>query len=255
MIAQLPDGQWLVFYQTNIGHAGEFIDSILEQRSTDAPQALVMSDALSHNKPSVRDVHWCLCNAHARRQFYDLQSRFGEQIDWVLGQYAKIWQHDEATAKMTSKQRLAYHRKHSLPVMETLRKWCQKQLKVNPKTGRAAVEENGALGKAMGYFLKHYDGLSAFCRIPGAPIDNNIAEVIVKRVVLNRKNAYFHQTLSGANIVDVVMSMIGCCEQAGVNVFDYFNHVQRYQLSPPEEIAQRHLPWNFQSPEAMRAAA
>ena len=62
------------------------------------------------------------------------------------------------------------------PVMETMLTWCNDYL-----TGEEA-EENGGLGRAARYFVKHYKGLSAFCRIEGALIDNNTMEGHLKLI-------------------------------------------------------------------------
>jgi len=39
--------------------------------------------------------------------------------------------------------------------------------------------------------------LTLFLRQAGAPLDNNIVERALKRVVLHRKNALFYRTLNG----------------------------------------------------------
>jgi len=79
-------------------------------------------------------------------------------VSWVLEQYALIWQHDTHCQdhQLTPVQRLAYHQAHSLPVMQRLRQWGQQQL------DSGSVEANSGLGKAIGYYLRHYDGLTAF---------------------------------------------------------------------------------------------
>ena len=35
----------------------------------------------------------------------------------------------------------------------------------------------------MAYFERHYDGLCAFCHVPGAPVDNNECERQIKLMV------------------------------------------------------------------------
>ena len=35
------------------------------------------------------------------------------------------------------------------------------------------VEPNSGLGKAFSYMLKHWEPLTLFFRVPGAPLDNN----------------------------------------------------------------------------------
>jgi hypothetical protein len=241
LIAELDSGHKLILYQTNIGHAGEWIDEILEKRAPDQPAPLVMSDALPHNRPSVTAFIQSLCNSHGRRQYVDVHEHFAEEVEWVLKQYSCIWQHD-ATVKaqnLSPEARLAYHREHSLPVMENIRDWGKTQLQTD------TVEENSGLGKAIRYFDKHYNGLTRFCTHIGARIDNNIMERYIKLIVRNRKNANFYKTPSGAAIGDVLTSVIATAAEARVNIFDYLNCLQRYrdQLKANPE---KWLPWEYE---------
>nr|WP_274702487.1 transposase [Vibrio aestuarianus] len=242
LVAALVDGHHIVLYQTNIGHAGEFIDEILSQRDSPHPP-LLMSDALASNRPSLGyEVQHCLCNSHGRRQFAEVLNQFPDEVEQVLTWYGEIWQHDDEARErgLNAEQRLTWHKKRSLPVMEQIRGWGEDEL------NNGNVEENSGLGKAISYFNKHYEGLTAFCRLEGAQLDNNRAEQALKLVARNRKNAMFHKTQAGADIADVIMAMIATAAEAGVNVLDYFNTVQRKQ-SKVKANPERFLPWNYQS--------
>jgi hypothetical protein len=48
----------VVLFQTNIGHAGEWIDTILALRDSALPAPLVMSDALTSNHARVDPGHF-----------------------------------------------------------------------------------------------------------------------------------------------------------------------------------------------------
>ena len=223
MIARLQSGHAAILYETSIGHAGEFLDSVLRMRSATLPPPLVMSDALSSNH--VTDITFIksLCNAHARRQFVDVITPFPQEVAWVLEQYKLIWVHD-AQAKekgMTHRERLVHHHQHSLPVMASIRSWGLKKLE------DGSVEENSGVGKAIRYFDKHYEGLTRFCAREGAKIDNNDMEQKIKLAVLNRKNAGFFKSAVGANVGDVLTSIMATAAAAGVNIFDYLNALQR----------------------------
>lgn len=234
----------IILFQTNIGHAGEFLDELLEKRQSDSPPPILMSDALSSNNPTVRSVLHGACNSHARRQFVDIINQFPDQVEWVLDHYKSIWDNDDHTVEqaMTSSQRLAYHQEHSLPTMLEMRQWGLRLVESEQ------VEANSSLGKAIAYFDRHFDRLTLFCRIEGAKIDNNYMEAILKLIVRNRKNAYFYKTLAGAAISDVITSCIATAMQAEVNVFDYFNAVQRNSRAVRENPI-NWLPWSRQ-PEA-----
>ena len=241
MIAHMESGHEFVLFNTGIGHAGEFLDDILKQRSPDQPLPLVMSDALSSNHVTCTPFFKSLCNSHARRQFVDVLLHFPEEVEWVLEQYQLIWVHDIATQEkgMTLSKRLAYHRQHSLPVMENIRAWGQEKLDSH------AVEENSGLGKAIRYFEKHFDGLIRFCIEEGARIDNNIMEQQIKLIVRNRKNASFFKSTVGAEVGDVITSIIATVSRAKVNLFDYLNVLQRNTESVKAN-PELWLPWCYE---------
>ncbi|MFK7860276.1 MAG: transposase [Granulosicoccus sp.] len=58
------------------------------------------------------------------------------------------------------------------------------------------MEPNRNLGKAMQYFIRHYDGLTAFCNLPGAPVDYNEIERLIKLLSVQGKIAFPLRPLS-----------------------------------------------------------
>ena len=86
----------------------------------------------------------------------------------------------------------------------------------------------------------------------GAPLDNNLAEMVLKMAILNRKNAYFYKTQNGARVGDLFMSVIHTCRLGGVNPFEYLTalqlHADRVKANPGEW-----LPWTYQSTLAAMA--
>jgi hypothetical protein len=240
VIATLTDEHQIVLFKTNIGHAGEWLDEVLSARQEGLLRPIVMSDALSSNTPHATACEITFCNAHSRRKFADILSHFPDEVSHVIERYAGIWQHNTRTEdeNMTASARLSYHAEHSLPVMQSLEAWCEDQL-ANPQT-----EENSGLGKAIRYFLKHFDGLSAFCRIEGAQLDNNLVERVLKLIVRGRKNAQFYKTLAGAHVGDVITTLIATCELNGINCFDYLTALQQNRRRV-EKAPEQWLPWNY----------
>jgi len=242
LIATLDDHRDIVLLNTSIGHAGEFIDEVLRGRSPGRAPPILMSDALPSNNPMViADAIRSFCNAHARRQFVDILSHFPEQVEDVMVRYARIWENEtEAISNaLSASERLVWHREKSLPVMADIRTWGMGLL----RTGE--VEENSALGKAIRYFDRHYDGLTRFCTTEGARLDNNRMEAMLKLVVRNRKNAMFFKTGVGAAVADVITSVIATSAEAGVNVFGYFNALQRHATLVKNSPG-NWLPWNYE---------
>jgi transposase len=139
---------------------------------------------------------------------------------------------------MSPAERLKYHQEHSLPIMNEIRTWSTKHFTDE------TVEENSSLGKVNAYFNRHFERLILFCKIEGAKIDNNLMEQALKLIVRNRKNAYFYKTLAGAAISDVITSLIATAMLAGINVFDYFNAIQRHSQLVKDQ-PEKWLPWNY----------
>lgn len=237
---QSQEQRQVVLFNTDIGHSGEWIDEILAERDSTLPAPTVMSDALSSNRPR-QPCQISLCNAHSRRKFVDVNSHFPEEVAYVVECYAAIWSNDSAThdENLNPAQRLAYHQTHSLPVMENQQSWCEATQQ------EAMVEANSGLGKAIQYFLNHYQGLTAFCRIEGSRLDNNLAEQLLKIIARCRKNSLFYKTQAGADVGDVITSLLATCELNGINGFDYLLALQQHRQAM-ERAPNRWLPWNYQ---------
>ncbi|MFT6122236.1 MAG: hypothetical protein ACJASG_000759 [Oleiphilaceae bacterium] len=240
IIATFENNHDVVLFDTSIGHAGEFIDQILAHRHDNTPMPIIMSDALGSNKPSVCIAILALCNSHARRQFADVISHFPLEVEHILQRYEVIWtnEHETVDQSLNPAQRLAYHQQHSLPVMEEIKQWGETKLQSEQ------VEDNSALGKAIRYFIKHYEGLTCFCRVENAKLDNNEIEAMLKIVVRDRKNAMFHRNQTGATIGDIVTSLIATASEAQINVFEYFILLQQEKEAVKANPA-KFLPWNY----------
>lgn len=200
-----------------------------------------MSDALSSNNPVKREVEKSYCNAHCRRQFVALEDKYPEEMEWVLETYSAIWK-AEAEAKeqeMNASTRLEYHKTHSLPAMEALRKWAQN------KVSEEEFEENSALGKAINYLLRHYERLTLFCRKEKVLLDNNRMEEILKIIIRGRKASHFYQTKTGADIANVLTSVIATAYRANINLFDYLVVTQRHKEAVRAN-AEQWLPWTYE---------
>ncbi len=109
LIAELEEGHEIVLFETSLGHAGEHLDAILAKRDITLPPPLTMSDALSSNNATARSTRSAYCNAHARRQFVDLEHLYPQDIEWLLERYSAIWKAENETReqKLTDQQRLS----------------------------------------------------------------------------------------------------------------------------------------------------
>jgi transposase len=239
----------IALFFTGCKHAGENLAEVLKQRPTDLPPPIQMCDALSRNVPKSFATLLANCLTHGRRNFVEVTSSFPEECRFVLETLGEVYGYDEQarTLGLSAEQRLHFHQEHSGPVMEKLEVWCGAQF------AERKVEPNSGLGKAISYLIHHWEKLTLFLRVPGAPLDNNIAERALKKSILHRKNSLFYKTRNGAQMGDLFMSLIHTCELNRVNPFDYLNELQRHagelKQSPSEW-----MPWNYRETLARTGA-
>ena len=106
------------------------------------------------------------------------------------------------------------------------------------------VEPNSSLGGAIAYMLRHWEKLTLFLRVPGAPLDNNICEQAMKMAIRHRKNSMFYKTMRGAAVGDLYMSLIHTCYFSAADPFDYLTQLQRNHQRVTAAPADW-MPWNY----------
>jgi len=235
----------ICLYYSSRSHAGENLQALLEQREAERDKPLVMSDALSRNEVDETTVIRCHCLAHGRRQFSDLADVFPVECQVVLDTLKQVFDHDEEARnkQMSPEARFAYHQAYSQPLMDELRQWLQKQVDDH------LVEPNSALGKAIAYMQTHWETLTRFLSIPGAPLDNNLVERALKLFIRQRKNSLFYRTEHSAYIASVLTSLIATCVYAGVNAVDYLVALQEHRREVVADPA-AWLPWTYAASRA-----
>jgi len=239
-VVALRDGQRVALFFSGRRHAGENLAQVLKLRALELPPPIQMCDALSRNLPGELQTIVGHCLAHARRQFVDVYDRFPEQCRYLLEALAVVYRNDAVARErqLSPEARLRFHQEASQPTMQQLHDWLTRQL------AEKLTEPNSALGKAIGYMLRHWDKLTLFLRQAGAPLDNNLCERALKKAILHRKNALFYKTQNGARVGDLFMSLIYTCQLNQANPFDYLTQLQRHT----DELAaspQLWMPWNY----------
>ena len=233
-------GHDIALFRSGHRHAGENLAEVLRHRAEDLPPPIHMCDALPHNRKGIQGTLLSHCLAHARRNFVDVQPAFPQEVRRVLIALRKVYRRDSLARRLglNSEARLRFHQKHSKPILDELQAWLREQL-----DGKQ-VEPASGLGKAIAYMLKHWEPLTLFLRVPGAVLDNNIAERALKKVILHRKNALFYKTEHGAGVGDLFMSLI---HTANLNRADPFAYLVAL-LEHTQDLAETPagwLPWNY----------
>jgi transposase len=241
-----------ILYYSSRRHAGENLQGLLDKREAGLEKPLAMSDALASNE--VVDEAMlirCHCLAHGRRKFSDLEAVFPHECKVVLDIIRQVFDHDEQAREdgLSPEARLAYHQAHSQPLMDVLKGWLDTQINAH------LVEPNSSLGKALGYMRTHWQTLTQFLSIPGAPMENNLAERVLKLFIRQRNNSLFYTNEQSAYLASVLTSLIATCLYAGANAVEYLVALQEHRhevLVNPSAW----LPWAYASsrasPEATR---
>jgi hypothetical protein len=176
-----------------------------------------MCDALKRNEPAEHPTELCHCLVHARRQFVEIRASFPEECRRVVQGLAEIYKVEAECRReeLDPGQRLRRHQERSAPMLEKLRRQFQEEVESRK------IEPNSGLGGAVGYLLNRWDTLTKFLKVPGAPLDNNETERLLKAAILHRKNSLHYKTQRGADVGDTFMTVIETCRANGVDPFEY----------------------------------
>jgi hypothetical protein len=236
---QTQCGHLIALYFTGNEHAGQIYGRLLEKRQTLDPM-LAMSDGLAANRrhgagPKTTEL---ACLVHARRNFVDLAKDHESEVREVLAIFRSIYavENHAKTYSLSDEDRLKIHQLHSQERMDHLLSLARKRSQMH--------EPRSSIAAAYRYLLKHQERLTAFLRIPGAAIDNNICEQGLKAAIRHRKNSLFYRSSYGALVGDVLMSVLFTAKLNGVNPQEWLTRImlnKRSVRANPEAW----LPWNF----------
>ncbi len=247
VVAQSANGP-IALFKTGPCHAGEHLAEVLDQRQ-DPAVPIQMSDALARNTPVDHPTQAANCIPHGRRKFVEVYEAFPEEVAFVLETLRPVFRTDRQAKQdgLSPAARLLLHQQESAPRMQALHDWMDRQIADH------LVEPNCGLGQAIAYMHNHWEKLTLFLRVPGAPLDNNLCERALKKAILHRKNSLFYRTLNGAKVGDLFMSLIHTAELHRVGPFDYLvallRHAPALALDPAAW-----MPWNYTATLARLAA-
>jgi len=240
IVSQLPEGRKIVLYFTGKLHAGENLAEVLAKRACELDRPIQMCDGLDRNLPGEMETILANCLVHARRNFVKVSHSFPAEVEHVINELARVYR-NEGMAKskgLSAKERLRLHQEESREVMESLKVWMEGLL------AEKKVEPNSSLGKALKYALKRWQRLTLFLREPGAPLDNNLTERMLKKAILHRKNSMFYKTENGARVGDLYMSLIATAKLSQADPFDYLTQLQRHAEKVTANPSDW-MPWNY----------
>lgn len=157
------------------------------------------------------------CWAHARRKFVEavkVNQLDAEAINMVTRMDALfLIDRDARERKLTSDERLAMRREHSLQWVDEIHEQCRALSKCTlPKS---------TLGKAVAYTLNQWTKLKRCFEYGQVELSNNLAENSMRPVTLGRKNWLHVGSAQAGPKVVAIFSIIESCRRLGVPPKDY----------------------------------
>jgi transposase len=155
------------------------------------------------------DITRAGCWAHARRKFVDAEKAHPQIAAEAVGIIKRLYAIEERGKPMEVEQRTALRQIESVPILTALKDklhgWRDQLLPKHP------------MSQAIGYTLNQWTELNVFAADGCVPIDNNISEREIKRVVLNRKNSLFVGSERGGHTAAILSSFTATAKRHGID--------------------------------------
>jgi transposase len=149
------------------------------------------------------------CWSHARRKFVDAEKAAPEIAREAVALIGALFSVERQAKGCSVEERLALRQAQSVPVLAKLREkllgWKEQLLPKHP------------MAEAVNYTLSQWAELNVFCSDGAVPIDNNVSEREMKRVVLNRKNSLFVGNARGGRTASILASLTSTCRRHEVD--------------------------------------
>jgi len=153
---------------------------------------------------------------------------------------------EQQAKELSIAERLARRQAQSVPLLAELR---QKLL-----GWKAQLLPKHPMAKAVNYTLGQWTELTVFCSDGAVPIDNNISEREMKRVVLNRKNSLFVGNTRGGRTAAILASLTSTCRRHDLDPQFYLTQLLMNLPTWPHRDLDAWLPDQWQLRHATRLA-
>jgi transposase len=171
------------------------------------------------------------CWAHARRKFVDAEKTHPAIAAEAVGIIKRLYAVEDHGKGLDVGQRLALRQRESVPILSALKDklfaWRDQLLPKHP------------MAEAVGYALNQWNELNVFTTDGAVPIDNNVSEREMKRIVLNRKNSLFVGNERGGQTAAILSSMTSTCRRHGIDPQHYLTQLlTNLPATPISQIGQ-----------------
>jgi len=157
------------------------------------------------------------CWAHARRKFVDVEKLHPAIAAEAVGIIRQLYIVEDRGKEMDVGQRLALRQGESVPILSRLKDrllaWRDQLLPKHP------------VAEAVNYALNQWNELNVFAGDGAVPIDNNVSEREMKRIVLNRKNSLFVGNERGGVTAAILSSITSTCRRHDIDPQRYITQL------------------------------
>lgn len=193
----------------------------------------------------VDGVTRCLCWAHARRKFVEVQTAGSDQLSTSLAARAiefigALFKIEGELGELTQEERKARRLEDEVPILEKYWQWAEKSRdKVLPKS---------KISKALNYSLTNKSMLEGYLKDGRCAISNNVAENSIRPFTVGRKNWLFSASPKGAEASACVYSIIETCKANNIDPEKYLIYIltgmPNEERLKGEAVLEKYMPWN-----------
>ena len=154
------------------------------------------------------------CWSHARRKFVEAEKSTPEIAREAVARIDALFAVERQGKDLSMTERLELRLKQSVSLLAELHRklliWKEQLLPKHP------------MADAVNYTLGQWNALTVFTTDGAVPIDNNVSEREMKRVVLNRKNSLFVGNPRGGRTAAILASLTSSCRRHDMDPHLYF---------------------------------
>ena len=184
------------------------------------------------------------CWAHVRRDFFDLQTKYPQNIQ--LSIWAKEWIAKIGSLYHINNERIK-HKPGEPAFIEQNEKLKTALEKMSDEMQKEY--EHPAQIDVMNSMKEHWEGLTLFVEHPDVPMDNNSLERMLRPMVLGRKNYWGNHSLWGGELSATMFSIIQTCFKHNISppayLKYYFSECAKRGAAPSKEEIDSFLPHNL----------
>src|SRR6266478_5439227 len=187
------------------------------------------------------------CWSHARRKFVEAEKTAPEIAREAVALIDALFAVERQTKDVSFAERLGLRQKQSVPMLAELHRklliWKEQLIPKHP------------MADAVNYTLGQWEALTVFTADAAVPIDNNVSEREMKRVVLNRKNSLFVGNPRGGRTAAMLASLTSSCRRHEIDPQLYFMQLLVNLPSWPAKDIDAWLPDRWKQAHAARCEA